>query len=60
MGNISAKMGYTVPARDATAVWDTTVTGSLRDKAIIVYPQSTGDPFKRMVRSDDWSFACIL
>jgi enterochelin esterase-like enzyme len=48
MGDISSQMGYTVPAMDATPNWDKIVE-KYGDKAIIVYPQSTGDPFKRMV-----------
>jgi hypothetical protein len=50
MGDISSQMGYTVPASDATPVWDTLATGAFRDKAVIVYPQATspgGDLNKR-------------
>ncbi|KAI8462535.1 MAG: hypothetical protein J3K34DRAFT_447686 [Monoraphidium minutum] len=50
MGDISKQMGYTVPASDATPVWDTLATGKFRERAIIVYPQATspgGDMFKR-------------
>jgi hypothetical protein len=49
MGDISAQMGYTVPAMDATPNWDKIVE-KYGDKAIIVYPQSTGEPGKRNVR----------
>ncbi|KIY93543.1 hypothetical protein MNEG_14418, partial [Monoraphidium neglectum] len=50
MGDISKQMGYTVPASDATPVWDTLATGPHRDDVIIVYPQATspgGDLTKR-------------
>jgi hypothetical protein len=54
MGEISRQMGFTVQASDATPVWDTTVTGSMREKAIFIYPQATsprGDSLKRTVSS---------
>jgi hypothetical protein len=54
MGDISKQMGYTVPASDATPVWDTLATGPHRDDVIIVYPQATspgGDLTKRTVRT---------
>lgn len=44
-------MGYTVPASDATPVWDT-LASKFREKAVIVYPQATspgGDMYKRTV-----------
>jgi hypothetical protein len=50
MGDISSQMGFTVLAMDATANWDGIVE-KYGDDFIIVYPQSTGDPFARMVSS---------
>ena len=54
MGDISRQMGYTVPASDATPVWDTLATSWMRDKAVIVYPQATS-PGGDMNRRTFWS-----
>ena len=54
MGDVSARAGYTVPAIDATPVWDTLADGELSKHALIVYPQSTGDPYKRMFWNLPW------
>ncbi|GBF89407.1 hypothetical protein Rsub_01979 [Raphidocelis subcapitata] len=50
MDDISARMGFTVQATEATPMWDTLSTGPYRDTAVAVYPQALppgGDAFKR-------------
>lgn len=53
MGNIGSQVGgWPVQAADATALWDKLVGGKAQREAgaIVVYPQSTGDPNSRQVR----------
>lgn len=53
MGGIGGQVnGWPVQAADATAVWDRLVGGRAQKEAgaIIVYPQSLGDPNSRQVR----------
>jgi hypothetical protein len=52
MGGIGNQVGgYNVQAADATALWDKLVYGKAhKEGAIIVYPQSLGDPGSRQVR----------
>jgi len=50
MDNITARMGFTVLASDATPIWDTLATAAYRETAVVVYPQALspgGDAMQR-------------